>query len=199
MKYTMIKERDMKYNIKTECTFGRKLYDIVLENRGLSKEDVKFLTNPTSEYQELPFKLRNMDKAIELFMRELDDESNIGILVDADCDGFTSSALMYTFLINECQVPKDKIEVFFHEGKLHGLDPKVFKKIKKSNVNFLIIPDASTNDGKEVKELLSIGKRILILDHHQSNDENLHTIYKDTNGKLVGVVVNNQLDEYSTS
>lgn len=189
----------MKYNIKTECTFGRKLYDIVLENRGLSKEDIKFLTNPTSEYQELPFKLRNMDKAIELFMRELDDESNIGILVDADCDGFTSSALMYTFLINECQVPKDKIKVFFHEGKLHGLDPKVFKKIKKSNVNFLIIPDASTNDSKEVKELLSIGKRILILDHHQSNDENLHTIYKDTNGKLVGVVVNNQLDEYSTS
>ena len=71
---------------------------------------------------------------------------------------------MYLFLINECQVLKEKIKLFFHSGKLHGLDPKVFKQIKKSSVEFLIIPDASTNDFKEIKELLSIGKRILVLD-----------------------------------
>lgn len=154
----------MKYNIKTENTFGRTLKDIVLKNRGLTEEDVDFLLNPTSEYQEMPFKIRNVDKGIELFISELDKGSDIGILVDTDVDGYTSSALMYLFLINECQVPKEKITLFFHSGKLHGLDLKVLKQIKKSSVEFLIIPDASTNDFKEIKELLLIGKRILILD-----------------------------------
>lgn len=154
----------MKYNIKTENTFGRTLRDIVLKNRELTEKDVDFLLNPTSEYQEMPFKIKNVDKGIELFISELDKGSDIGILVDTDVDGYTSSALMYLFLINECQVPKEKIKLFFHSGKLHGLDPKVFKQIKKSSVEFLIIPDASTNDFKEIKELLSIGKRILILD-----------------------------------
>lgn len=106
---------------------------------------------------------------------------------------------MYLFLINECQVPKDKITLFFHQGKLHGLDPRVLKEIKKSNIEFLIIPDASTNDFKEIKELLLIGKRVLVLDHHQPNDDEPRTIFKDTNGKLVGVIVNNQLDEYSNN
>ena len=106
---------------------------------------------------------------------------------------------MYLFLINECQVPKDKITLFFHQGKLHGLDPRVLKEIKKSNIEFLIIPDASTNDFKEIKELLLIGKRVLVLDHHQSNDEEPRTVFKDTNGKLVGVIVNNQLDGYSNN
>lgn len=93
---------------------------------------------------------------------------------------------MYLFLINECQVPKNKITLFFHQGKLHGLDPRVLKEIKKSNIEFLIIPDASTNDFKEIKELLLIGKKVLVLDHHQSNNEEPRTVFKDTNGKLVG-------------
>ena len=74
----------MKYNIKTENTFGRTLRDIVLKNRGLTENDVKFLLNPTSEYQEMPFKIKNIDKGIELFISELDKGGDIGILVDTD-------------------------------------------------------------------------------------------------------------------
>lgn len=103
----------MKYNIKTENTFGRTLRDIVLKNRELTEKDVDFLLNPTSEYQEMPFKIKNVDKGIELFISELDKGSNIGILVDTDVDGYTSSALMYLFLINECQVPKRKNNFIF--------------------------------------------------------------------------------------
>ena len=74
----------MKYNIKTTDTFGKTLYDIVLSNRNLTKEEVDFLLNPTGEYQELPFKIKNIDKGIELFISELDKGGDIGILVDTD-------------------------------------------------------------------------------------------------------------------
>ena len=52
----------MKYNIKTTDTFGKTLYDIVLSNRDLTKKEVDFLLNPTSEYQEMPFKIKNVDR-----------------------------------------------------------------------------------------------------------------------------------------
>ena len=190
----------MNYKILQENTFSKSLKQIVIENRELTNGDVDFLLSPTNEYVENPYKLKNMFEATKLFVNELESESKIGILVDSDTDGFTSSALMYLFLINECDYPKEKIEIFHHKLKMHGLsDEEIFKQIKNSDINFLIIPDAATNDIQQLKELMKIGKRILILDHHQMNDEEQSTLFYDQNKGLIGVIVNNTFDEYSTT
>ena len=190
----------MNYKILQENIGIKSLKDVVLENKEITKNEINFLLNPTSEYVENPFKLKNMSEGIKLFMEELEEENKIGVLVDSDVDGFTSGALVYLFLINECQYPKEKIQIFHHQKKTHGLsNEKVFKEIKKSDINFLIIPDAGSNDITQIKELLKIGKRILILDHHQINDEEQNTLFSDQNGNIVGVIINNQLDEYSNS
>ena len=190
----------MNYKILQENIGIKSLKDVVLENKEITKNEINFLLNPTSEYVENPFKLKNMSEGIKLFMEELEEESKIGVLVDSDVDGFTSGTLVYLFLINECQYPKEKIQIFHHQKKTHGLsNDKIFKEIKKSDINFLIIPDAGSNDITQIKELLKIGKRILILDHHQINDEEQNTLFSDQNGNIVGVIINNQLDEYSNS
>ena len=190
----------MNYKILQENTFSKSLKQVVMENRELTQNDVNFLLSPTNEYVENPYKLKNMFEGTKLFMNELEDESKIGLLVDSDVDGYTSSALMYLFLTNECDYPKEKIEIFHHKLKMHGLsDEEVFKQIKNSDINFLIIPDAGTNDIQQLKELMKIGKRILILDHHQMNDEEQSTLFYDQNNGLIGVIVNNTFDEYSTS
>lgn len=106
---------------------------------------------------------------------------------------------MYLFLINECSYPKEKIQIFHHQKKTHGLsDDKVFKEIKKSDVNLMIIPDAGSNDIEQIKDLLKLGKKVLILDHHQINDDEQNTKFVDQEGNIIGVIINNQLDEYST-
>ena len=129
----------MNYNILNDDTFGMSLLDVVLDNRGLTESQMEELLNPSIENVEIPFHLLNMDKAIELFIKELDNESNIGILLDTDVDGYTSSALLYQFLVKECNYDKSKIQLFLHENKEHGLtDEKVLKEIKKSNIDFLI-------------------------------------------------------------
>ena len=189
----------MNYKILQENIGIKTLKDIVLKNREITKNEANFLLNPTSEYVENPFKLKNMSEGIQLFIEELDNESNIGLLVDSDNDGHCSSALMYLFLINECSYPKEKIQIFHHQKKTHGLsDDKVFKEIKKSDVNLMIIPDAGSNDIEQIKDLLKLGKKVLILDHHQINDEEQNTKFVDQEGNIIGVIINNQLDEYST-
>ena len=188
----------MKYNIKVENSFGRTMRDIVLSNRNLTEKDVvKLLNNNLGSVTESPYKLENMGEAVQLFMQEYDKEAKIGFVVDADVDGHTSSALLYLFL-KESNYPLDKIQIFHHEGKMHGLgDEKLFKQIKKSDVEFLIIADAGTNDEKQLKELMNLNKKILILDHHiKSNDNSMKEIYKNQIGEFIFVLVNNQLGEY---
>lgn len=188
----------MKYNIKVENSFGRTMRDIVLSNRNLTEKDVvKLLNYDLGSVTESPYKLENMGEAVQLFMQEYDKEAKIGFVVDADVDGHTSSALLYLFL-KESNYPLNKIQIFHHEGKMHGLgDEKLFKQIKKSDVEFLIIADAGTNDEKQLKELMNLNKRILILDHHiKEKDTNMKEIYKNQIGELIFVLVNNQLGEY---
>lgn len=186
----------MKYNIKTSDIFGKSLKTIVLNNRNLTEDDIEKLSNYNlGEVTESPYKLNNMYEAVKLFMQEYDKQSNIGIVVDSDVDGMGSSALLYLFF-KESNYPLDKIHIFHHEGKMHGIsDEKLFKQIKKSNVEFLIIADAGTNDEKQSKELLNMNKKILILDHHLK-DTDMKEVYKNQNGELIYVLVNNQLGDY---
>ena len=188
----------MKYNIKVENPFGRTIRDIVLQNRDLTEKDVINLSSYNlGAVTESPYKLDNMGEAVQLFMQEYDKESKIGLCVDCDPDGYTSSALMYLFL-KESNYPLDKIQLFLHENKQHGLgDEKLYKQIKKSDIDFLIIADAGTNDEKQLKELMNLNKKILILDHHiKSNDNSMKEIYKNQIGEFIFVLVNNQLGEY---
>ena len=188
----------MKYNIKVDNPFGRTIRDIVLRNRDLTEKDVINLSSYNlGAVTESPYKLDNIGEAVQLFMQEYDKESKIGLVVDSDVDGYTSSALIYLFL-KESNYPLDKIQIFHHEGKMHGInDEKVFKQIKKSDINFLIIADAGTNDEKQLKELMNLNKKILILDHHiKSDDNSMKEIYKNQIGEFIFVLVNNQLGEY---
>ena len=99
----------MKYNIKVDNPFGRTIRDIVLRNRDLTEKDVINLSNYNlGAVTESPYKLENIGEAVQLFMQEYDKESKIGLCVDCDPDGYTSSALMYLFL-KESNYPLDKI------------------------------------------------------------------------------------------
>ena len=189
----------MNYKILQENTFGKSLKQIVSENREFTNDDINFFINPTNEYVEMPLAIKNMDSAMKLFIEEIDKNSKIGVLCDPDVDGTCSTTIMVNFLKEVCDYEDDNIEIFIQEGKAHGLSTPVFKQIKNSDIDFLIIPDAATNDEQQIKDLLKDGKRVLILDHHIPSDENMKTIYVDQNNGLIGVIVNNQFNDYANA
>lgn len=119
------------------------------------------------------FHYANMQAAIDLFNKYLNDE--IGVLVDEDVDGFLSASMLVSFIKEKYN--KD-IQYFIHNEntKAHGIsDTDVRKRIKNSNIKLLIIPDASANTKAKMN------MDILVLDHH-NNKENY----------CASVVVNNQ-------
>ena len=178
----------MKYKLINEDIKGKSLLDIVYENRGVTKEQVNELLKADSRYYRDPFEIFNMDRAVEMFEEEISKESVIYILCDSDNDGYCSASMMYDFLVEDICYNKDKIKFFMHSGKQHGLNAPVFKEIMDSNVEFLIVPDAGTNDLKQMQKLNELGIKILCLDHHQLEID-LNEIPSNT------IVVNNQIGE----
>lgn len=127
--------------------------------------------------------LDNMTEAVEMFMKHFNEKNKIGILVDEDPDGFCSASMMYMYIKRmDGRYPVDYI--LHGRAKAHGLSDDV---TILSDVKLLIIPDAGTNDTEQCKALSENGVDILILDHHEKEEDNTYAL-----------IVNNQMsDQYS--
>ena len=61
--------------------------------------------------------------------------------------------------------------------KEHGLSENIVNYLLKNPIGLVLIPDAGTNDTKECKTLCELGFKVVILDHHQKENENEKTVF----------------------
>lgn len=107
---------------------------------------------------------------------------NIGVLPDPDADGYSSTAVLggvYQFK-----------EVYHREDKVHGLDNEIVDTIIKSGVDYVLLPDSSTNDLELCKKLNGNGITTIILDHHQTDIQLEIEEYEKESDKYF--IINNQ-------
>lgn len=183
-------------NPQTPSKYNRALtpIEMVLNNRGVDNVD-KFFELSWDDVQS-PYDLVNIEAAAEKILYHMRNSKTIAILVDADCDGFTSSAVLSNYLemqrLHGDNGPNQTwdgniptIEYLFHENKEHGLsDTTVMKKLRDLvKPALLIVPDAS-GSAAQYKALNDIGIDVVVLDHHKVTDGR----YGD-----MTIVVNNQL------
>lgn len=141
------------------------LYHSVLRSRGLTEEMVNLLVNTPKECVEDWRHLQNIDKGVDLLIEALENDWKIGLLVDCDVDGLTSSAQFYRYLL-KCK-PSSQITLLHHNGKQHGLSEDI---TVPKDIQLLCVLDAGSNDIKEEKELVAKGVKILVIDHHLIED-----------------------------
>lgn len=154
----------------------------LLRERGV--EDVKEYIKPTQNYLNDPAKLDNIEKGAELYLNVIKHNGNILIVVDSDCDGFTSATIIYQY--TKKIAPEIKISYLLHEGKQHGLQDHIDTILDKGDsYDLIILPDSSSNDYKYHEQLKDIRIPALVLDHHLTDVE-----ISDN-----AVVINNQLSK----
>lgn len=147
-------------------------------NRGV--KDYKRYTALTDADLLPPDRLGNIDLAVSLVLKHIENNSNIHIVVDSDVDGYTSASLMYRYL----KQYKDDVQLSYsiHSKKQHGLSDDI---VVPGDINLLIIPDAGSSDVEPCRVLKEKGIDILILDHHEMDVSNPYA-----------TVVNSQLNGY---
>ena len=173
----------MKYKIFNEPNHAP--LEQILINRGIQENEIEEWLNAGWPQINSPWLFGNekVKHAIKLMSYAAMDDKEIWVLVDCDADGFTSAAIIINYLykmyvdVPELGNIEERIHYILHTGKQHGLDNCL-----------VILPDSSTNDVKQMRELLDRGCSIVCMDHHEADS------FLEDEDNLV--IINNQICDY---
>lgn len=163
--------------------------ETVLLNRGI--KDIQTYLNLNSSVVQEYDNLDNIQEAVQCFLKHYEAQNKIIVMPDSDCDGYTSSAMLYLYI--KSLNPDYPVEYIMHQRpKTHGLNSG--DVTIPEDAKLFIIADASTNDAQECNELIEKGIDVIILDHHDANyqDESEEANYQTAENNNA-IIVNNQL------
>ena len=180
----------MKYKLlKNEWTenFDDVITHILL-NRGFAPSEISAYLNADdsciNNYDSLG--LDNLVEGAKALIKTIKDDKKCIVVVDSDCDGYTSSALLINYLYDLFPAwVQNNLIWTLHSGKQHGLSDFDFNNIENLNLGLVICPDSASNDYEYHKRLKDAGINVLVLDHHEAEK-----ISEDA------IIINNQLSDY---
>ena len=144
--------------------------------QALGIQDVDKYLNANLGVCDSPWDYPNMKEGVERLHKAISNNEEIGVLCDCDEDGYLSAAMITNFLHLQGNIPI----IFHHVSKAHGLrknpDEDIVQQVLNTGASLLIVPDASSNDSKECKELKQNGTDVIILDHHEVTTPNPYAI-----------------------
>lgn len=135
-----------------------KIINSILNQRGIVNQD-RFLYPIEEDMLPLDSFL-NIKSAADVVINGIKNKNSFFIYYDSDADGVTSGAIMTRYLRNHSVQP----EVYINNGKQHGLkyEAPCFKK----KYDIVIIVDSIETEPYLYEELLNLGTKIVVLDHH---------------------------------
>ncbi len=116
-----------------------------------------------------PFLLPDMDKAVERINEAIFDGERICVYGDYDCDGVTSTTILYSYL--EAQGADVTYMLPERERDGHGLSNQVVDRIAATGTKLIITVDNGISSVEEAKYIKEKGMELVVTDHHLEGDE----------------------------
>lgn len=159
----------------------------VLINRGIPINELHHYTHTTDNDISEP-EMLGEDKlraAASRMVQAISKNEKVIIIVDCDCDGYTSSALLMNYLHDFAPSwVENNLDYYMHTGKQHGLSDCI-DGLLECPYSLVILPDAGSNDIDYHRELKNDNTDVICLDHHECD------IISDS-----AIVINNQMCDY---
>ena len=143
----------------------------LLINRGIkTAAEARAYLYPTFDELHSPFKLADMDKAVERIHKAISRGEKICVYGDYDTDGTTATALLLNTFHHMDVAADYYIPNRFGEG--YGLSEDTVKKIhRESDAKLLITVDCGITSVQEVALANQLGMDVIVTDHHQPETE----------------------------
>jgi single-stranded-DNA-specific exonuclease len=177
MKYKLIKPVNKEYNVLQQ----------VLTNRGIDINDIEHYINTTDDDINSPLSLgeASLKAAFNVVNNIIYNKLKALIVVDSDCDGYTSAALLSNYLYDlSPSWVTDNLSWYIHSGKQHGLNDCI-DFAKNGNYSLIFLPDSGSNDYEYHEELYKNNIQCIVIDHHEAPRVSEYAI-----------TLNNQLSDY---
>ncbi len=142
----------------------------LLMQRGIQTvEEVEAFVEPGLEKMYDPYLLKDMDKAVKLITKHIDNQTSIVIYGDYDVDGITSTTILYKALSYLTDHVSYYIPNRLEEG--YGINTGALERLHVDRDAALIISvDTGITAVEEVEFAHSLSMDIIITDHHECQE-----------------------------
>ncbi len=123
---------------------------------------------------ESPFALADMQKAVDRIEFAVENEEKIAIYGDYDCDGITSTVILYTYLTSIGADVRYYIPNRIDDG--YGINLPSVEEFKQHGVKLIITVDTGISAISEANYIKDQGIDLIITDHHQVSKELPHAV-----------------------
>lgn len=115
-----------------------------------------------------PYTLPDMEKAVERVNQALENGERITVFGDYDCDGVTSTALLYSYLSSRGA----NVDFYIPDrsGEGYGMNPGAIDILKSRGTNVIITVDNGISAIEEIAYAKTLGIDVVVTDHHRVGD-----------------------------
>lgn len=137
----------------------------VLAGRGVAQEDAElFLAPSLRDLMPEPYRLQDMEPAVERLARAVERGERVAIFGDYDVDGACSAALLALYL-RHCGVAH---AIHIPDRALEGYGPNIeaIRAMAGEGASLLVTVDCGTTSHEVFAQARALGLDIVVLDHH---------------------------------
>ena len=115
-----------------------------------------------------PYTLPDMEKAVERVNQALENGERITVFGDYDCDGVTSTALLYSYLSSRGA----NVDYYIPDrsGEGYGMNLGAIDQLKSRGTNVIITVDNGISAIEEIAYAKALGIDVVVTDHHRVGD-----------------------------
>ncbi len=139
----------------------------ILVSRGISTREAADTYFNSTELSD-PFAVKDMDKAANALAEAIESGTRITIFGDYDCDGVTSTYMLFSYL-QACGAEADWYIPTRDEG--YGMDIPALALLKKRGTELIVTVDTGISSAAEAQYIKENGMRLIVTDHHQVPEE----------------------------
>lgn len=153
----------------------------ILVNREITDDkEIDTFLNPTRNDFYDPYLMPDMDKAVEIIIKAINNQEKVMIYGDYDVDGITSITVLKKFLEERGLKTGHYIPNRLEEG--YGLNENAIRSIAEQKYTLMITVDCGISGIEEVELANQLGIETIITDHHEQS-ESLPNAYAIINAK----------------
>lgn len=146
--------------------FGDFLGELLLRRGIATMEDARGFF--TCESLSDPLEMRDMERAAQVVREALDEGLRITVYGDYDCDGVTSTVMLYSYL----EAQGAQVDFYIPDrSEGYGMNIPALKKLLDGGTELIITVDNGVSATEEAEYIRSRGARLVITDHHQPPQE----------------------------
>ena len=141
------------------------IFDQILKNRGISKENREAFLNPNYDNQHDPFLLPDMKKAVERLLIAHKKQEKITVYGDYDVDGVSASTVILTAFE---KFGFKNVDYFlpdrFKDG--YGMNERGVRVLADRGTNLILTVDCGSLNHAEIDFAKGFGIDTIVTDHH---------------------------------